>query len=188
MSALRPSKPRGSGVGVLLIALGALCWLLYAIQSGREQHAYAHGGAPPNYVQLEAGQQYWIAIPGGVRSEVSAGLDPANLKCTLTRPDGNAEELTLAVENSDSNATDQIASFIADTSGQRHVDCTGIGSVYVDNAVDSGTDWSGVWLVLASVLLAIGFPLTLAALRAASKATDTPSPPGSPDLAALDAG
>lgn len=160
-----PAAPRALAVGALLVVLGVLCWLLYAVQAGTEQHSYAAGGPPPNYVRVVSGHTYWIAIPGGVRAESGAGLDPAKLQCTATSPGEAPGPLDVAAETGDSKAIDQIGSFVAQVSARVHVDCTGIGSVYVDNAADAGTDWSGVWLVLASILLAIGLPVTLAALR-----------------------
>jgi hypothetical protein len=168
---------------VLLIIVGLLSWILYVVRAGDERHAYAHGGAPPDYVEVHSGHTYWIAIPGGVHTESDEGLDPSALRCTAAISGQGPTPLVLSAEGTQSKATDQIASFVAGLSAQVHVDCTGIGSVYVDNAADAGTDWSGLWLVLAGLALAIGLPLTLSGLRTGPiLATDVhPGPGPGPD-------
>jgi hypothetical protein len=148
--------------GLVLVALGMVLWALYRYTAGHEEHAYAPSGSSPHYAQLSSGKTYWLAIPGGVASEATAGLDPAALRCTATGPTGDDVSLSLATEHADSKATDQIASFIAPFSGRGHVSCRGLGSVYVDNA--SG-DPSGYLLVGGIAALTIGLPLLLSGLR-----------------------
>jgi hypothetical protein len=162
-----PRQPTSWAVvsGALLILVGLAAWALYAVQAGTEKHSYTHGGPPPAYVQFVDGHTYWLAIPGGVDKEVEQGLDPAALQCTAAAPGQGAGALPIQPENGDSKATDQIASFVSTFTATAHIDCTGIGVVYVDNARDAQRDWSGFWLVLASIALAIGIPLTLSTLR-----------------------
>jgi hypothetical protein len=174
VSAPRPTAPRGLASGALLVLAGLVCWVLYVVQSGHEAKSYAHGGPPPNYVQLKAGHTYGISIPDGVNAEAREGLDPSALHCTASVTGEAPGALAVVAEHSDSKAIDQIGSFVAALNASEHIDCTGIGSVYVDGAEDAGTDWSGTWLVLAMLALAIGIPLALSGLRAGPTVPATP--------------
>lgn len=163
--------PRGLIVGALLIVFGLASWSLYVKQSGDEPHAYARAGDPPTYVQLAAGDQYFLSIRGGVNSELRLGIDPTALQCTAARPGQGRGALRLLAEQSGTKAMDAIASFVSAISGRVHIECTGIDAVFVDDAADSPFDSSGLWLVLASAALAAGLPLTLSGLRRAGAAT-----------------
>ena len=157
--------PRASLAGPLLVLVGLGCWALFVQRSHSEAHAYSHGANPPTYVRLVAGQTYQISIHGGVRREADLGVDPATLQCTALRPGQAPGALRLQVEDSNTKANNQIASFVSAISGDVQIQCTGIGAVYVDDAANSPFDWSGVWLVLASLGLLIGVPLTVSLLR-----------------------
>ena len=162
--------PRAALAGPLLVLIGLACWALYVQRSHSEPHAYSHGTNPPSHVRLVAGDTYQISIHGGVRREQQLGLDPAALQCTAARSGQVPGALRLAVvEQRDSKANDQIASFVSAISGAVQVQCTGIGAVYVDDAADAPFDWSGTWLVLASLALLIGLPLTLSVLRGTTR-------------------
>lgn len=167
------SEPRRARLGVVVagtvLVLGGLAsWALYVQQSGNAAHAYARGGKPPAYVQVHAGGTYRIAVRGGVATEAQAGIAPASLHCTATRPGEAPGALRLTYENADTKATDDVASFVAAVTGKLHVECIGLGPVFISNADDAAFDWSGVWLVLASLALAVGGPLVLSLLRSAS--------------------
>lgn len=165
VSVPRPT-PRAALAGPVLVLFGLACWALYVQRSHSEPHAYSRGANPPAYVQLAAGETYQISIHGGVRREAQLGLDPVALQCTAARPGQAPGALRLAsVEQTGSKATDQIASFASTISGSVRIQCAGIGAVYVDDAENSPFDWSGVWLVLASLALLVGLPLTLSLLR-----------------------
>jgi hypothetical protein len=151
--------------GTVLVLLGLAAWALFALQNGRERHSYTHGQVPPAYVALHAGKTYSLAIPGGVSGEETLGLDPAKLTCTAARPGQASAELTVTPEHNDTKAIQQIGSFTAGFSGSAHVECNGIGLVYVDNADNASFDWSGLWLIVASAALVVGLPLTLSGLR-----------------------
>ncbi|MDT4921737.1 MAG: hypothetical protein QOI15_2639 [Pseudonocardiales bacterium] len=152
-------------VGTVLVLAGLGFWALYVQASADEPHAYARGGAPPQYVRVEIGKTYRIAVRGGVATLAKAGLDPATLTCTAARPGEGPGALSLSFENKDTKATNDVASFVAAMNGRLHVECAGVGAVFVDNAEDSAVDWSGLWLVLASLALVVGTPLILSALR-----------------------
>jgi hypothetical protein len=152
--------------GPLLVIVGIVCWALYVKQSHSQAHAYSHGANPPSYVRLVAGHTYQISIHDGVRRETELGVDPAALQCTAARPGQAPGPLRLTVEDSSTTkATNQIASFVSSITGSVQVQCAGFPAVYVDDAADASYDWSGAWLVLASLALLAGLPLTLSLLR-----------------------
>jgi hypothetical protein len=169
--------------GAVLIVLGLLCWALYVRQAGHERHAYARGAAPPTYVHLTAGKTYRIAIHGGVSRELELHVSPSALSCTAARPGEAPGALSVTSEpapssGEDAKTTDQIATFLSQITGPVHVECQTLGAVYVDNADDAAYDWSGVWLVLASIALAVGLPLALSALRLSLRRVDPPAEGG----------
>ncbi len=171
--AARPKLSRALIAGTVVVLAALVSWALYVLQSNSEAHSYSHGGqAPPATVQLTAGHTYGIAIDGGVAREVALGLVPGTLQCTTTKAGQAAKPLQVNAEAQDTKATDRIGSFVSGVKGRVKVECAGIGVVFVDNADDAGYDWSGVWLVLASVLLAIGLPLTLSGLRLTGRRID----------------
>jgi hypothetical protein len=156
--------PRTLIAGAILVLAGLAFWALYALQAGQERHAYTHGGAPPTYVRLVSGHTYWLSIPGGTQSETEQGLDPSTLQCTAAAA-GQAPGALPVAAQANSKAIDQIASFTSAFTGMAHIECTGVGAVYVDDAADAPFDWSGTWLILATLALLVGVPLTLSALR-----------------------
>jgi hypothetical protein len=165
VSAPRPSSTRALIAGTVIVLIGLGAWALFAMQNGRERHSYAHGRTPPTYVQLVAGHTYSLAIPGGVAGVAGLGLDISNLRCTAARPGGEPNTLDILPEHADTKAINQIATFSAAFSGRAHIECTGIGFVYVDDAKDASFDWSGLWLLIASAALVVGLPLALSGLR-----------------------
>jgi hypothetical protein len=165
MSVPRSRLPRSLVAGPLLIILGLVCWALYVRQTNSEHHAYAHGGNPPTYVQIHAGKSYGIAIHGGVQREIRLGLAPGSVQCTAARRGQSPGPLDVTAETQDTKATDRIASFVSGINGVVHVECSGIGAVYLDDADDAAYDWSGFFLILASLALLTGLPLALSGLR-----------------------
>ncbi|MDT4924406.1 MAG: hypothetical protein QOG01_2119 [Pseudonocardiales bacterium] len=166
---------RTATAGLLLIVLGAAFWILSRYQSGREQHSYSSGGAPPATVHLTQGHTYWLSIAGGVQREVTLGLDPAALQCTQTGAGSAPRVLVVSPEAADTKLTHQIASFVAPLTGDVHVGCDGLGTVYIDDA-DNSYDYAGLWLVLAAITLTIGIPLSLAPVVVGTRRSATTEP------------
>jgi hypothetical protein len=164
VSAPRPAAVRSLIAGTVLVLAGLLSWALYAVQSGREAHSYTAGQNPPAYVRLTPGHTYSISIPGGLDRLTQLGVQPTALQCTAAAPGQVGGSLPVTAETN-TKATDRIASFQSSLDGNVHIECARVGAVYVDDAADAGFDWSGTWLVLTSIALAIGIPLTLSALR-----------------------
>ena len=165
MSRPRPRTPAALIAGALLVVAGLGFWTLYVKQSGNGGHSYDRGGSPASSVRLVAGETYTISIHGGVDREVELGLDPAALQCTAALGGEAPGALDIVAQSRDSKATNEIASFVSSISGDVHIQCEGVGAVYIDDAEDAPFDSSGVWLVLASLALIIGLPLTLSGLR-----------------------
>lgn len=172
MSAPRAGSVRTLVCGIVVVLAGTACWALYAVQAGRERRAYAHGGAPPASVQLSAGHTYWLSVPGGVRHLDAIGVQVSSLQCTAAAAGQTPAALQITAQGKDTKATDEIASFFSGITGRVHVECAGVGAVFVSGGGAEGLDWSGLWLILASVLLVIGIPLTLSGRRS------LPSRPG----------
>jgi hypothetical protein len=161
----RPRTPAALIAGAILVAAGLGCWALYVKQTGNGGHSYDRGGSPASSVRLVAGETYTISIHGGVDREVELGLDPAALQCTAALGGQVPGALDIVAQSRDSKATNEIASFVSSIRGDVQIQCGGVGAVYVDDAEDAPFDSSGVWLVLASLALVIGLPLTLSGLR-----------------------
>lgn len=178
MSEPRRTRLGASIAGTVLVVGGLAAWALYVQRSGNEPHAFARGGRPPAYVQVHAGKTYRIAVRGGIATETQLGIAPDSLSCTAARPGKAPGALKLTTENADTKAIDDIASFVSAVNGRLHVTCAGLGPVFVANADDAAFDWSGVWLVLASLALVAGTPLVLSLLRRAGG--------GSPDESLAD--
>ncbi|HKC26558.1 MAG TPA: hypothetical protein VKB75_00975 [Jatrophihabitans sp.] len=168
----RPRATRTLVVALLLVAAGLGFWALYVKQSGAGRQAYSRGGAPADYVQVVAGKTYGLAVPGGVSREAQLGVNPSALQCTASSPGRAPGALSIAAEKSDTKATDRIATFDSTITGRVHIECAGLGTVYVDNSADAPYDWSGVCLLLAVLTLVIGLPLLLSALRSLSAGAD----------------
>lgn len=155
--------------GVALVFVGLVSWVIYGFQAGRENHSYKPHGAPPSAVRVQAGHTYWLAVPGGVSALREAGVDPTALTCTGAAPGQAPGQLqvtpVVSSQSPDTRFTNRFGSFVAASSGSLRIQCNDIGAVYVDNPAGAPFDWSGFWLVTASLALVVGLPLTLAALR-----------------------
>lgn len=151
---------------VVLVVLGVWFWALYHFTVNGERHSYGADAGAPRTVRVSAGSTYHLAVHGGVRTLTRLGLAPELLGCTYT-PSGRSQPRALHItpESQQTKALDQIASFVAPQYGRISVACAGVPAVFVDNADDSGSDRSGLFLLLASIALAMGIPLLLSVLR-----------------------
>lgn len=163
-TAAGPRPDRRAPWAVALVVAGLVLLAAFALLKGTEDHAYA-SGSPPTQVEVTAGRTYSLALPGGVTQVARALGDPSALACTIT-PDGEAgRQLAVAPVAFDTRALHQIASFVAPVSGRVAIGCQSLPRVYVDDADDTGTDWAGVSLLLATICLTVGLPLLLSVLR-----------------------
>jgi hypothetical protein len=174
---VNPRRVRAPGralvAGAVLIALGALLWVLSRVAATGEAHAFAPGHAPPRQVQLVQNHTYRLAIPGGLPAERRVGVTPSALACQAQRAGEDRVALRLTDESTSTKAVDTIASFIAPYGGAAHLTCTGLRRVYVEGV---GSDPAGLLLVLATIALAVGVPLLLSGLRARSSHVERVDP------------
>jgi hypothetical protein len=160
---------------VTLLAVGVLCWLSSRLAARTENHAYSTGAMPPTSVHVTAGRTYHLAYPGGVAALEGQGIDPGSLQCQWSQAGGSRHTLSLVTEPPTTLARNVVASFQADTTGAIHVACDALGAMFVDDADDAKGDPSGWFLLVATLLLTAGVPLTLSGLRGAGPASAGPA-------------
>jgi len=149
----------------VLLVVGVLLAGLYRVTSGTERHSYASDAVPPANVQVTVGHSYMISVPGGVAALQDHDLSPSGLRCEWSAGGSAAQPLSVQLYGPDAKATDAIGTFTAPVTGQIHIDCSGWGAVFVDDADDAGGDLAGLFLVLCVIALTIGAALGLSALR-----------------------
>lgn len=158
---------RTASFGVALVVLGAGLWLVFRLVAGTEPHAYADG-PPPEFVQLTDGHTYTLAIRGGVIAAQNLGVSPSTLRCNASSPQIGVRPLKVSAEASDTKAVNQIGTFTAPVTGRVRVSCAGLGTVFVDDASNASADHAGLALLLATIALTVGVPLTLSAVRSSA--------------------
>jgi hypothetical protein len=165
VAATRPATSRRATISVVLVVAGLLLCVLYRVTSGSEQHSFATGAVAPFDVSVTKGHSYSIGYPGGVDREVALGVDPVQLTCTESQTNGASTRMAITAEQVGTKATNQIATFVSPVTGPVHIACQGLTSVFVDNSDDARTDFSGFFLLLGTIALALGLPLMLSVLR-----------------------
>ena len=166
------TRVRTGALGAVLIVIGAGLWLLSRSVAGSETHSYA-AGRPPASVEVIAGHSYTLAIRGGVTAAQNAGFSPSMLGCIASSPQIGVRPLKVTAEPSDTKAVNQIGTFVAPVTGRVQVTCPGLGTVFVDDAVNAPADHSGLALLLGTIALTVGVPLTLSAVRSARRGAIT---------------
>ncbi|HZY75826.1 MAG TPA: hypothetical protein VFE40_05875 [Jatrophihabitantaceae bacterium] len=163
--ALPPRRAQHGAAAVVLLVVGILLAGLYRVTSGTERHSYASDAVPPANVHVTVGHSYLISVPGGVAALQDHGLSPSGLRCEWSTGGSAVQPLSVQLYGPDAKATDAIGTFTASVTGDVHIDCTGWGAVFVDDADDAGGDLAGLFLVLCVIALTIGAALGLSALR-----------------------
>jgi hypothetical protein len=163
---------RRGPIAVVLLLAGVLFGGLYRVADGVEKHSYNSGAVPPQTVRLTQGHQYQISVPGGHKALAKRGISATAVQCSLTPNGGGPVQVTVTPISPDLRPTDALATFESPLSGRVHLDCGPWGAVYVDNADDSGWDYSGLFLVLTVLFLTLGVALGLSALYARSMRDD----------------
>lgn len=164
--ALTSRHRRIGTAGVVLLLAGIVFAGLYRITAGTEAHAFAPGAVPPATVRVTSGDQYLISVPGGVAALQRRGTNPSTLTCQWSAPGAASRALEIQAAGAGTKATNAVASFTAPVTGAVHVDCTGWGAVFVDDADNAPGDLSGLYLVLCVFAFTLGAGLALSALRA----------------------
>lgn len=180
---LTPRQQRIGAAGVVLLALGIVLAGLSRVAAGTEHHSFAPGAVPPSSAHVTSGHQYLLSVPGGVDALSARGTDPATLRCQWSAAGTAAKSLDIEPGGPDTKATNAIASFTAPVTGAVHVDCTGWGAVFVDDADNASGDLAGLFLVLCIVAFTLGSGLALSALRSylARPEADSAGPAGDDD-------
>jgi hypothetical protein len=161
-----PAPTRRGIIGALLLVIGLVCCIAYRVTSGSEHHAFSAGAQPPDSVHLTAGNSYQLSVRGGVKALESRGANLTAPVCEWSVGGSASQALTVSPESDQTKATNVVATFIAPYTGNLHIDCSGWGGVYVDDADDSAGDTAGWLLVLGVITLTIGVGLGLSGLRA----------------------
>lgn len=180
---LTPRQQRIGAAGVVLLLLGIALAGLSRVVAGTEHHSFAPGAVPPSSVRVTSGQQYLLSVPGGVDALQARGTDPSTLRCQWSSAGGAVKTLDIQPGGADTKATNAIATFTAPLTGAIHVDCTGWGAVFVDDADNASGDLAGLLLLLCIVAFTLGAGLGLSALRShlARPEADSAGPAGDDD-------
>lgn len=151
--------------GLVLVFAGLVFWAVSRYIAGGEAHSFSPGAVAPTYVHVTGGHTYSVDVPGGAKAVAHQGRPIKSVTCTVNEQDQAPTPLQLTLETNTTKATNQIGTFVATGTALVHVACPGLTPVFVDNADGLADDSSGPWLVIASIALAIGIPLTLSVLR-----------------------
>jgi hypothetical protein len=160
----RASMTRAAVGGGLIIA-GLLLGVASRILSGTEHHAFAAGALAPVNAHVMTGRTYTLSTPGGVTALQARGVDVSQAKCEWSGAGSASQALVVAAAGSATKANNVVATFLAPITGDLHVACLGWGPMFLDDADDSSGDVAGWLLLLATLALALGVALGMAALR-----------------------
>jgi hypothetical protein len=164
-----PDAPyRKAACAVVLVAIGLFCCGMFRVLSQTEHHAYSTGGSAPQTVHLTAGSQYILSVRGGTKALLDRGVNVTSPNCTWSLGGAQPQALTVSPAGSSSKATNAVATFIAPYTGDLHIECTGFGGVYIDDADNASADTSGWYLFVGVLALTIGGALGVSAARDAS--------------------
>lgn len=165
-----PRSSRGAiAVGLLLIGLVSLG--LWRVVSGSEHQAFAVGASPADGYLVRQGDQYSLAVPGGVSALTKHGIPTINeqngqslaLSCVWSVNGSGGQALNISTEPLDTKAETTVAHFTAPVSGQLSVTCDGWGRMYIPDARSGSGDPSGWFLLLSILTLTLGSSLALSA-------------------------
>jgi hypothetical protein len=163
------------GVAVMAMVAGALLLVsaaflgLWQVADRSQDHSYNPGATPPTTFALTAGKQYQLSTVDGPAALAGAGSTSGQL-CTWSVDGSDPQRLAVSGLPPDSRSTHVVATFVAPSGGDVHVDCPTFGAVWVDDADDAPADVAGGFLVLAVITLTSGVVLGLTALYRRSAA------------------
>lgn len=163
------SKPVRRTAPVVALALGVVILLIAMVffagsrlVASSQRHAYDPHAIPPPTYHLTAGKSYQLSSGETVKSLLARGsLDSNALSCTAASPDGSQDSLTIENTITDQRSLHLFANVQASRTGDVHVTCESIAQVFVDNADDAATDWSGMLVVLSTLLAVAGVALVM---------------------------
>jgi len=171
------TRTRRGAFGAGLLLLGLLCLALWRVVSGEEHQAFAKGATPADSYRVTAGNDYSLAVPGGVRAMLKHHIpkvpgpngDALGLSCEWSVGGSANQALSLAVEALDTKAETTVARFTSPVSGGISVTCDGWGRVFIPDADSGSSDPSGWFLLLSIITLTAGASLSLSAAYESSR-------------------
>ncbi len=164
MSPRPPTTGGRAGAAAVLLLAGLLCWGLFRVISGTEHHAYSAGAVPPVHIRVTATNQYTLSVPGGVAALKRRNVALKQAQCAWST-NGSALQALPVSTDPNTKATEVVGTFIAPITGDIHIECSGWGPVFVDDANNATGDPAGYFLVLAMITLTLGVGFGLSALR-----------------------
>lgn len=162
---------------VVMLLAGLALLGVWRVVSGNQDLPFDKGAVPPASVQVTKGQEYALAVPGGVPAMVARGVPTRTtgdqtviaLECTWSSgasdTSGARAPLTASEESTDTKAEDTVGHFYAPITGAIRVDCAGWGTMFVPDSDDAPHDSAGLALLLSIILLTVGAALALSELR-----------------------
>jgi hypothetical protein len=187
MQPARRGTPVRAVAAVVLLLAGLALLGMWRVVSGNQDLPFDKGAVPPASVAVTKGQEYALAVPGGVPAMIARGVPTRNtgdqtviaLECTWSSPGAagaTRSPLTAAQEESDATkAEDTVGHFFAPITGRITVECAGWGPMFVPNSDDRPHDWAGLALLLSIIALTVGSGLALSELRVALERARTTS-------------
>lgn len=162
-----------AAVAVALLLVGLAAWGTWRLLSGSENLPFAKGVSPPSAAQVTRNKTYSLAVPGGIGAMEARGVPLQNtssgqaisLQCTWSPGPGETRSLEVTPESSDTKAENTVAHFQSPVTGTLRVDCAGWGAMFIPDADNRPTDYSGLALLVAVLALTAGGCLGLSALR-----------------------
>jgi hypothetical protein len=152
-----------TGLVIAALLLGGLSRIL----SGTEHHAFAEGALAPSSAHVTLGHTYHLSTPDGVKGIRARGADANTAQCEWSVGGAANQALVVAAAGESTKATDVVATFVAPYTGDIHVSCLGWDPMFIDDADDASGDYAGWLLLLATITLALGAAVGMAALRSA---------------------
>jgi hypothetical protein len=160
-------RQRTAALAIVLLALAIVFAVLYWIENHSEHHSYNAGARAPQTVHVTKNKQYEISVPGGVKRLAAEGIPGGNVTCTYTTSTVTGsvgQALSVTALGSDTRTVHAVATFVAPVTGQIHIACAHVASVFVDDADDVSADPAGLFIVLTTIALTLAAALGLSAL------------------------
>lgn len=159
-----------AAAAAILVILGIAFAAIAALSASSAQSSYFDKSVPVQYASVTRDATYFVSVHGGEAALARAGLQASTFSCQyVIKGETELNPLTLTPENSDSKATNAVASFAAPITGQIQLHCASFaGHVYIDDADNSPFDLVGLYVLLCILTLTTGIGLGIAAVRSAS--------------------
>jgi hypothetical protein len=143
--------------GVVIVVLAMVFFAAARLVAGSQRHAYDRRATPPPTYHLSAGRTYQLSSADSVKTLIGRGaLNKDTLSCSTVSTDGVQQPLTIDSTITDDRSLHLFATFRSAITGDVHVTCASIGDVFVDDADDAATDWSGALVLLSTLLGVLG--------------------------------